>query len=106
MLNYMRGILNEDIICNGKKNLEQMERSDLRALRSDLKRNAELRYNVNNRIISMDKLCSMTFEERATSGMMEARRVEREDSMKGKVIEVNKITPDDLKIITNYVEDP
>lgn len=106
MESFFHGLLNEDIIADSIDMMKTLERSKIRAIKSDLRRNERLRAAVNAREISIGRLLSMSHEDLANDTLKRKRDQMKRESL-SKVIRVEKsFTKEEIDVLINKIEDP
>ena len=107
MKTFFQGLLNEDIITEAIPIFGNMDRADVRCIRSNLRRNNELRKSVNERKTSIKTLVSLPKEELADDHIKDIRYQEKIHNMKSalsdKKLELSKY---EIDILKNKIEDP
>ena len=104
--NFFSDVIDNDILSKSLHILSKLNNSDARALKSDLRRNEELRDNLNNRKISLDEIMSLPPERRATRAVQEKRNREKEKCLKCVIHEIKQVSKEEIEILSNHIEDP
>lgn len=106
MLSFFSGVIKEDILLRSMKDMENVDKSTLRSLRSNLRRNDELRDRVNTGKISVASVLSMNHEEIADDDTRKRREKYRDEALKESILKIEKMNKIDFDILINKVEDP
>jgi hypothetical protein len=103
---FFRGIINDKILSEYSKILQNIEKCRLRDLKSNLRRNEPLRKSLNSGHILLKDILSMSIYEMADENLRNIRITENENNLRQIIVRYDKPSKDEIDIITNKVEDP
>ena len=106
MEQFFEADIDKRILKNALPLLRKLDRSKLRALRSDLRRNEELRLSVNSGKLPMETLVSLTFEELANEETKMRREKAKKENLLSALREKVSYTEEEFNILTNKIDDP
>ena len=106
MEKLFESVLDPHILVQAMPLLKGLDRSKLRALRSDLRRNDDLRISVNSGKLKVDKLIALPFEELANEETKKKREKAKVENLQSAIHEKITYTKEELDIIINKIEDP
>ncbi len=106
MEKFLSEVIDIEIIRSSSKLLSNVDKSQIRALRSDLQRNNNLRQSINSRKISLKEVLSMSYEELADEETKRRREQIRKENIKQSIRVAPVYTKDEIDILINKIEDP
>lgn len=106
MEKFFASVLDADILRGAIPLLLDLEKSKLRALRSDLRRNDELRKSVNSGELTVEKLIALPFEELANEETRKKREQAKLENLQSALREKKRYTKEEFDILINKIEDP
>jgi len=106
MNDFFRGLIDQDIITESLSELEQCDRHFVRSLKSNIRRNKNLRDAINSKQISIKKLLSLPVEELAEDSIKSMRQKIIMENKKKVQHVLHRYTKDELDILVNKIEDP
>ena len=106
MQQYLKSVMNEEIIKESLDMLSLVDKDKLRSLKLNLTRNVRVRELVNNREISIENLLHMSYEDLANEDVKNRRLQMKKESLRNIVYVKNNYTKEDLDILSNKIEDP
>ena len=106
MERFFESVLDRNVLKKSIPLLEKQERYKLRALRSDLRRNDELREDINSGKISLEKIINLPFEELANKEMKEKRQLAKKENLLSVLREKVIYTREEIDVIVNKIDDP
>ncbi len=106
METFFKSVIDEKILKEAMPMLQKLENSRLRALRSDLRRNNNLRESVNSGKLTMERLISLPFEELANEETKRKREKAKLENLQSALHKVTKYSKEEIDIIANKIEDP
>ena len=106
MEKFFESVLEPNILNDAIHLLRELDRSKLRALRSDLRRNEDLRKSVNSGELPVEKLIVLPFEELANEETKKKRERAKMENLQSALHKVSYYTREELNILINKVEDP
>ena len=106
MNKFFESVLDAHILREAIPLLQELDRSKLRALRSDLRRNDNLRKSVNSGKLTMEKLIALPFEDLANEETKKKREQAKLENLQSALHERIQYTKEELNIIINKIEDP
>lgn len=106
MERFFTGIISPDVLKKSIKILSELEKDHLRALKSNLRRNQEIRDSVNNGKIPIEELIKIPIEQMADDEVKKMRERHRKQNLRDATWSKVQMSKYDIDIIVNKIEDP
>tara|TARA_B100000963_G_C22283355_1_gene518116 strand:- start:279 stop:599 length:321 start_codon:yes stop_codon:yes gene_type:complete len=106
MEKFFETVIERNILKNSIHLLEKLDKSKLRALRSNLRRNEKLRNSVNSGKLSVEKLIVLPFEELADEETKKKREKAKLENLQAALYEKSQYTKEEIDILINKIDDP
>ena len=106
MEQFFEAVLDKRILAEAISKLKELDRSQLRALRSNLRRNDDLRNSVNSGKLSVERLITLPYEELANEEIKKKREQAKFENLQSALHERKQYTKEELDILINKIEDP
>lgn len=103
---FFESVLEPRILKEAIPLLQTLDRPTLRALRSDLRRNDELRKSVNSGKLPVKKLINLPFEELANDETRKKREQAKIENLQSALREIKHYSKEEFDMLINKIEDP